>query len=215
MPIRLLTPGCPGWFAWRSQIRDRCPELPPWSTISSARYWRVRSSKATGEADKFVPVPEGIFLIDDRLVKTRRGLPCQSRHKIVPLCLQIVWSFGARACHKAEASQSACWPSGQQIETIQRIHRIMISGKCGHQRFGKCILQETVRRGYYQPARWLWLPQKAAVWFSLRKCLHKCLRSEFSRGIITLLNTVLLWSAYCILAHFLPHQHNIYAIYCY
>ena len=41
-----------------------------------------------------------------------------SRVKKGPLWVMFVWRFGARARHKAEAGQSACWPLGRHCSEL-------------------------------------------------------------------------------------------------
>jgi hypothetical protein len=42
----------------------------------------------------------------------------QSRGKKGPFWVMFVWRFSARARHKAEACQSACWPSGRHCSEL-------------------------------------------------------------------------------------------------
>ena len=41
-----------------------------------------------------------------------------SRGKKGPFRVMFVWRFGARARHKAEACQSACWPLGRHCSEL-------------------------------------------------------------------------------------------------
>jgi hypothetical protein len=66
------------------------------------------------------------FLATAPSVNVFHGFACQSQSKKGPLSrgkkgpfrVMFVWRFGARARHKAEACQSACWPLGRHCSEL-------------------------------------------------------------------------------------------------